>query len=76
VRGGLALIETVGKLGRVEPLQVRIGIGTGEVVVGDVIGSGEARERGVVVRRRTWRRVCRPRRRQAPSPSKRPPAFC
>jgi class 3 adenylate cyclase len=48
VRGGLALIEAVGKLGRAEPLQVRIGIGTGVVVVGDLIGSGEAQERGVV----------------------------
>jgi class 3 adenylate cyclase len=48
VRGGLALIEAVGKLGSVEPLQVRIGIGTGLVVVGDLFGSGEAQERGVV----------------------------
>jgi class 3 adenylate cyclase len=30
------------------PLQVRIGIATGLVVVGDLIGEGEARERGVV----------------------------
>jgi class 3 adenylate cyclase len=45
VRGGLALIEAVGKLGGVEPLQVRIGVGTGLVVVGDLGGSGE---RGVV----------------------------
>jgi class 3 adenylate cyclase len=48
VRGGLALIEAVGKLGGVEPLQVRIGVGTGLVVVGDLVGSGEAQERGVV----------------------------
>jgi AAA ATPase domain/Adenylate and Guanylate cyclase catalytic domain len=48
VRGGLALIEAVGKLGSVEPLQVRIGVGTGLVVVGDLVGSGEAQERGVV----------------------------
>ena len=48
VRSGLALIEGVGKLGSVEPLQVRIGIGTGLVVVGDLVGSGEAQERGVV----------------------------
>ena len=48
VRGGLALIEAVGKLGNVEPLQVRIGVGTGLVVVGDLVGSGEAQERGVV----------------------------
>ena len=48
VRAGLALIEAVGKLNSVEPLQVRIGIGTGVVVVGDLVGSGEAQERGVV----------------------------
>jgi class 3 adenylate cyclase len=29
-------------------LQVRIGIATGLVVVGDLIGSGEAQERGIV----------------------------
>jgi class 3 adenylate cyclase/predicted ATPase len=48
VRAGLALIEAVGKLSSVEPLQVRIGVGTGVVVVGDLVGSGEAQERGVV----------------------------
>jgi AAA ATPase domain/Adenylate and Guanylate cyclase catalytic domain len=30
------------------PLQVHVGIATGLVVVGDLIGSGEARERGIV----------------------------
>jgi class 3 adenylate cyclase len=34
VRAGLALIEAVGKLGLQEPLQVRIGVATGVVVVG------------------------------------------
>src|ERR1700751_4304532 len=48
VRTGLALIETVGKLGAQDPLQGRIGGATGLVVVGDLIGSGEAQERGVV----------------------------
>jgi class 3 adenylate cyclase len=48
VRGGLALIEAIGKLGDIEPLQIRIGVGTGLVVVGDLVGSGEAQERGVV----------------------------
>jgi class 3 adenylate cyclase len=48
VRAGLALIEGVGKLDIAEPLQVRIGIATGLVVVGDLVGSGEAQERGVV----------------------------
>jgi class 3 adenylate cyclase/predicted ATPase len=48
VRAGLALIEAVGKLRIPEPLQVRIGVATGLVVVGDLVGSGQARERGVV----------------------------
>jgi len=48
VRTGLALIEAVGKLGVQEPLKVRIGVATGLVVVGDLVGSGEAQERGVV----------------------------
>src|SRR5215467_7641306 len=48
VRAGLALIEAVGKLRTQEPLQVRIGVATGVVVVGDIVGSGEAQERGVV----------------------------
>jgi class 3 adenylate cyclase/predicted ATPase len=48
VRAGLALIEAVGKLRVQEPLQLRIGVATGLVVVGDLVGSGEAQERGVV----------------------------
>ncbi|WP_024520214.1 AAA family ATPase [Bradyrhizobium sp. Tv2a-2] len=50
VRAGLALVEAVPRLKLVaEPgLQVRIGIATGLVVVGDLTGSGEAQERGVV----------------------------
>jgi class 3 adenylate cyclase/predicted ATPase len=48
VRGGLAVIEAVGRISSVEPLQTRIGIGTGVVVVGDLVGSGDAQERGVV----------------------------
>ncbi len=48
VRAGLALINAVGHLHNSEPLQVRIGIGTGLVVVGDLIGSGDSQERGVV----------------------------
>src|SRR5215813_7383615 len=48
VRAGLALIEAIGKLRIQEPLQVRIGIATGLVVVGDLVGSGEAQEHGVV----------------------------
>ena len=48
VRAGLTLVESVQKLRTEEPLQVRIGIGTGLVVVRDLAGSGEAQERGVV----------------------------
>ena len=50
VRAGLGLVDTVPKLRTVAgvPLQVRIGIATGLVVVGDLIGSGEAQERGVI----------------------------
>jgi predicted ATPase/class 3 adenylate cyclase len=48
VQAGLALIEAVGRLKIREPLQVRVGIATGLVVVGDLLGSGEAQERGVV----------------------------
>ena len=44
----MALIEAVGKLLIQEPLQVRVGVATGLVVVGDIVGSGEAQERGVV----------------------------
>src|SRR5215472_16704991 len=47
VRTGLALIEVVGRLGATEPLQIRVGIATGLVVVGDLVGSGDAQERGV-----------------------------
>jgi class 3 adenylate cyclase/predicted ATPase len=50
VRAGLTIVRVVSglKTRAPEPLQVRIGISTGLVVVGDLIGSGEAQERGVV----------------------------
>ena len=48
VRGGLELISAVSALNTSTPLQARVGIATGLVVVGDVIGSGEAQERGIV----------------------------
>src|SRR5713226_766749 len=49
-RASIALVEAVGKLRRERgiALEVRIGISTGLVVVGELIGEGEARERGVV----------------------------
>src|ERR1700756_686734 len=50
VRAALAMVEAVPKLATAagSPLQVRVGIATGLVVVGELIGSGEAQERGVV----------------------------
>jgi len=47
-RAGLAVIDAVGRLSTPEPLNARIGIATGLVVVGDLIGAGAAQERGVV----------------------------
>jgi class 3 adenylate cyclase len=50
VRAGLNLVEAVPKLGTHagSPLQVRVGIATGLVVVGDLIGAGAAQEQEVV----------------------------
>jgi class 3 adenylate cyclase len=48
VRAGLELVAAVGGLKTHAALQSRVGIATGQVVVGDLIGSGEARERGIV----------------------------
>ena len=47
-RAGLELIAAVAGLKTGAPLQTRVGIATGLVVVGDLIGSGEAQERGIV----------------------------
>ena len=48
VRAGLELIAAVSGLKAASPLQTRVGIATGLVVVGDLIGSGDAQERGIV----------------------------
>jgi class 3 adenylate cyclase len=48
VRAGLEGITAVRALKLSVPLQIRVGIATGLVVVGDLIGSGEAQERGIV----------------------------
>ena len=48
VRAGLELIAAVSALKAPVSLQTRVGIATGLVVVGDLIGSGEAQERGIV----------------------------
>jgi class 3 adenylate cyclase/predicted ATPase len=48
VRAGLDLVAAVSSLKTHAPLQTRVGIATGLVVVGDLIGSGEAQEHGIV----------------------------
>src|SRR6516225_3706488 len=48
VRAGLELISAVTGLKTSASLKVRVGIATGLVVVGDLVGSGEAQERGIV----------------------------
>jgi class 3 adenylate cyclase len=48
VRTGLELVDAVSTLAAPEPLQVHVGVATGLVVVGDIVGSGEAQERGIV----------------------------
>ena len=48
VRAGLELIAAVAGLTTRAPLQTRVGIATGLVVVGDLIGSGSAQEQAVV----------------------------
>jgi class 3 adenylate cyclase/predicted ATPase len=48
VLAGLALIDAVGRLETPERLNVRLGVASGLVVVGDLIGAGAAQERGVV----------------------------
>jgi class 3 adenylate cyclase len=48
VRAGLELVAVVTGLKTRASLQTRVGIATGLVVVGDLIGSGDAQERGIV----------------------------
>src|SRR5262249_11928516 len=50
VRAGLTLIEAVAKLdvGQATSLQVRVGVATGLVVVGDLLGEGAAQEQAVI----------------------------
>jgi class 3 adenylate cyclase/predicted ATPase len=48
VRAGLELIAAVSALASPVALQTRVGIATGLVVVGNLIGSGAAQERGIV----------------------------
>jgi class 3 adenylate cyclase len=48
VRSGLMLIEGIKQLDAGERLRVRIGIATGLVIVGDLIGAGAAQDQAVV----------------------------
>ena len=48
VRAGLALVAAVGDLKTQATLQTRVGIATGLVVVGDLIGSGASQEQAIV----------------------------
>ena len=50
VRSGLDIVEAIGNLkaGRTIGLQVRIGIATGQVVAGDILGEGASEERAVL----------------------------
>ena len=48
VRAGLELVAAVKGLQTPEPLEARVGIATGLVVVGDMIGSGASQEQAIV----------------------------
>ena len=48
VRASLELVAAVGQLKTHAPLQTRVGIATGLVVVGDLIGSGASQEQAIV----------------------------
>ena len=50
IRSGLDVVDAIGNLkaGRTIGLQVRIGIATGQVVAGDIVGEGASEERAVL----------------------------
>jgi class 3 adenylate cyclase len=50
VRAALAIVDTVRQIERTDgvPLETRVGIATGVVVIGDIIGTGAAREESIV----------------------------
>jgi class 3 adenylate cyclase len=61
VRAGLALVDAVKQLRPRHDvaLQVRVGIATGLVVIGDLVGEGAAREEAVVGDTPNWPPACR-----------------
>jgi class 3 adenylate cyclase len=48
VRAGLVLVAAVDALKTHAPLETRVGVATGLVVVGDLIGSGASQEQAIV----------------------------
>jgi class 3 adenylate cyclase len=48
VRSALELVAAVGALKTLAPLQTRVGVATGLVVVGDLIGFGASQEQAIV----------------------------
>ena len=48
MRAGLELVAAVSAIKSNAPLQTRVGIATGLVVVGDLIGSGASQEQAIV----------------------------
>jgi hypothetical protein len=73
VRAGQELIVAVNALKAGAPLQTRVGIATGLVIVGDLIGTGSAQEQAVVGETQTLRHVCKglPNRTRSSSPKAR-----
>jgi len=59
VRAGLGIIEVVASLKTKASLRTRIGIATGLVVVGDLIGTGSAQEQSVVGETQILRHACK-----------------
>jgi class 3 adenylate cyclase len=59
VRAGLELIQAVGALKSSAPLQTRVGVATGLVVVGDLIGRVRLRSKRLSARRQILRHVCK-----------------
>ena len=78
VRAGLAVMKAVARLQTPArtALQARIGIATGLVVVGDLVGEGAAQEQAVVGDTPISRRACRARPSRAWWSSPRRPAAC
>ena len=62
VRAGLGIVSAIATLpvrGGIEPLAVRVGIATGVVVVGDLIGEGRPKRRQSLAKPPTSLRGCR-----------------